>query len=49
MECPKKTIDLPQATDKLLSHNVVHFAMGGIRTHNITGDTSTDCIRSCTI
>jgi hypothetical protein len=37
-EYPNKATDLPQVTNKLLSHNVVHFALGGNRTHNISGD-----------
>jgi hypothetical protein len=36
-EYPEKTIDLLQVTDKLL-HNVVHLAMKGVRTHNLSGD-----------
>jgi len=39
-EYPEKTTDLSQVTDKTLSHNVVSITprMGGIRTHNVSGD-----------
>ena len=39
---PEKTTDLPQVTDKLLSHNRVVWStprLNGIRTHNVRGDT----------
>ena len=38
---PRKTTDLSQVTDKLLSHNVVLSTpkcQRGIRTHNFSGD-----------
>jgi hypothetical protein len=35
----EKTTDLSQVTDKLYhSHNVVHLALSGSRTHNMSGD-----------
>jgi hypothetical protein len=36
----QKSNDLPQVTDKLLSHNVISSTtrLSGIRTHNISGD-----------
>jgi hypothetical protein len=36
----EKTTDLPQVTDKVLSHNVVSSTprLSGIRTHNVSGD-----------
>jgi hypothetical protein len=39
-EYPEKTTNLPQVTDKLLSHNVVSSAprLIGIRTHNVSGN-----------
>jgi len=39
-EYPEKTTDLPQDTDKLLSHNVVSSlpSPSGIRTHNVSGN-----------
>ena len=39
-EYPKKTFDLPQVTDQLLSHNLVSSThrLSGIRTHNVSGD-----------
>ena len=38
VEYPEKISDLPQVTDKLLSHNVVSSTpyMSGIRTHNVS-------------
>jgi hypothetical protein len=36
-EDAEKTTDLPKVTDKL-SHNVVHLALSGDQTHNISGD-----------
>ena len=41
---PKKTTDLPQVTNKTLSHNVVLIALIEIRTSVVIG---TDCIGSC--
>jgi hypothetical protein len=40
-ECPEKTIDLSQVTDRLLSHNVVSSTtrLSEIRTHNASGNT----------
>ena len=37
---PEKTSDLPQVTDKLLSHNIVSstLLLIGTRTHNVSGD-----------
>jgi hypothetical protein len=35
---PEKTTDLSQATDKTLSHNIVHLTPIEIQTHNISGD-----------
>jgi len=37
LEYLEKTTDLPQDTNKLLSHNVVPLTLSGIRTH-ISGD-----------
>jgi hypothetical protein len=34
---PGENNRLPQVTDKLIVHRV-HFALGGIRTHNVSGD-----------
>ena len=42
---PEKTTDLPQVTDKL-SHNVLHLALNGNQTRNISV-IGTDCIGSC--
>ena len=46
-ENPAKTTDLPQVTDKTLSHNVVSSTprLNGIRTHTLVV-ISTDCICS---
>jgi hypothetical protein len=40
LECPEITTDLPQVTDKLLSHNVVSstLTMSGVQIHNVSGD-----------
>ena len=49
-EDPEKTIDLSPVTDKLyhkmLSQKKLHLTMSGIRTHNVSGDT-TNCIGCC--
>ena len=38
----KKTTNMPQVTDKLLSHNVVSSTprLSGILTHNVSGDSN---------
>ena len=45
LEYSEKTTDLPQVTDKL-SHNVLHLALNGNQTRNISV-IGTDCIGSC--
>ena len=38
LEYPKKTTDLPQVTDKILSHVLSSPRLSGIQTHNVNGD-----------